>query len=317
MARHPSPITPVGLSGRHSDCYPRGNVTGSFGKGSRPGRRKHPAGWDLGLGTMGIEAYAAFRWRHWLDAVGRWQRGLSLALAVVLLAAPGMVLLSVEQARAQDDPLALADGPQDTAEFATISFLDNAELPPAIGQPDFAVYIEETGHTLSDVFLDYWRATGEDAMFGPPISEPFATPDGYYSQIFERGVLQYLPSLVWTVEPFVRPMPIGRLLIGGRSSGLGPHAGGKRLASGNRSPAMRPLAPDDPAVQEAIAAGGIFDSITGHTVSGAFLDWYTRHEGDYYLGSPLSEAVTENGMPAQRVWPGLLLETPEGVAPGP
>ena len=113
-------------------------------------------------------------------------------------------------------------------------------------------------------------------MFGPPISEPFATPDGYYSQVFERGVLQYLPSLVWTVEPFVRPMPVGRLLIGERSSGLGPLAGGKRLASGNRSPAMRPLAPDDPVVQEAIAAGGIYDDATGHTVSGAFLDWSTQ-----------------------------------------
>ena len=105
-----------------------------------------------------------------------------------------MALLSAEQVRAQDDPLALADGQGDAAQFASISFLDNAELPPAIGQPDFAVYIEETGHTLGDVFLDYWRATGEDAMFGPPISEPFAASDGYYSQVFERGVLQYLPE---------------------------------------------------------------------------------------------------------------------------
>src|SRR5918996_1046834 len=114
---------------------------------------------------MGIEAYAAFRWRHPIGAVGRWQRGLSLALAAVLLGAPGMALLSAERARAQDDPLALADGQGEAAEFASISFLDNAELPPAIGQPDFSVYIDETGHTLSGVFLDYWRATGEDIMF--------------------------------------------------------------------------------------------------------------------------------------------------------
>src|ERR687898_1729735 len=202
---------------------------------------------------MGIEVGAAFRWRHRIGAVGRWQRGWSLALAAVLLGSPAAALLSVETVRAQDDPLALANGQGDAAEFASISFLDNAELPPAIGQPDFSVYIEETGHTLSGVFLDYWRATGEEVMFGPPISEPFASSDGYYSQVFERGVLQYLPSLVWTVEPFVRPMPIGRLLIGERSSGLGAHAGGKRLASGNRSPAMHPLAPDDPVVQEANA----------------------------------------------------------------
>src|SRR3954447_3938364 len=229
---------------------------------------------------MGIEAHGAFRWRDRFGAVGRWRRGLCLALAAVLIGSPAVALLSAERVGAQDDPLALADGQGDAAQFASISFLDNAELPPAIGQPDFSVYIEETGHTLGGVFLDYWRATGEDVMFGPPISEPFATPDGYYSQVFERGVLQYLPSLVWTVEPFVRPMPVGRLPIGERSSGLGPLASGKRLASGNRTPAMRPLAPDDPLVQEAIAAGGIYDDVTGHTVSGAFLDWSRLHEGD-------------------------------------
>jgi len=224
-------------------------------------------------------------------------------------------LLSAEAVRAQDDPLALADG--EATEFAAISFLGNAELPPAVGQPEFAVYIEETGHTLEGIFLDYWRATGEEAMFGPPISEPFASPDGYYSQVFERGVLQYLPTMIWTVEPFVRPMPVGRLLIGERSSGLGTRASGKRLASGNRSPAMRPLGPDDPVVQAVIADGGIYDSVSGHTVSGAFLDWYMRHEGDYYLGSPLSEVVTERGLPAQWFDGGLLVETPEGVQLAP
>src|SRR5687767_15143562 len=106
---------------------------------------------------MRIEAYAACRWRHRTGAVGRWQRGLSLVLAAVLLGAPAMALLPAQTARAQDDPLALADGQLDATEFAAISFLDNAELPPAIGQPDFAVYIEETGHTLGGVFLDYWR----------------------------------------------------------------------------------------------------------------------------------------------------------------
>lgn len=218
-------------------------------------------------------------------------------------------------ALAQDDPLALADG--DDVEYAAISYFGNAELPPEIGQANFSVYVEETGHTVSNVFLDYWRATGGEETFGAPISEPFAAPDGYYSQIFERGVLQYLPLMVWTVEPFVRPMPVGRLLIGERSSGLGAHAGGKRLASGNRSPGMRFLAPDDPAVQEALAAGGIYDSVSGHTITGAFLEWYQAHEGDYYLGSPLSEVVTEDGLPAQWFDGGLLIETPDGVQLAP
>ena len=243
------------------------------------------------------------------------RRGLTAALAALALLAPMASMPIAQPALAQDDPLALADG--DEIEYAAISFLGNAELPPAIGQPDFAVSIEETGHSLGDVFLDYWRATGEDAMFGLPISEPFAAPDGYYSQVFERGVLQYLPSMVWTVEPFVRPMPVGRLLIGEQSAGIGAHPGGKRLGGGNRAPELRPLAPDDPRVRAAVAAGGLYDEVTGHTVSGAFVAWYVAHEGDYYLGSPLSEVVVEDGVPAQWFEGGLLIETPDGVQLAP
>jgi hypothetical protein len=216
---------------------------------------------------------------------------------------------------AQDDALAQSTG--EPMELAAISYLGNAELPPAVGQANFAVYLPETGHTLSDVFLDYWRATGEDAMFGFPISEPFATEDGTYAQIFERGALEYLPIKVWTVEPFVRPMPVGRLLIGERSSGLNAPGSGKRLASGNRTPEMRFLAADDPAVQEIVANGGYYDSVSGHTISGAFLDWYWAHEGDYYLGSPLSEIVEVDGHAAQWFDGGLLIETADGVQLAP
>jgi lipoprotein-anchoring transpeptidase ErfK/SrfK len=240
----------------------------------------------------------------------RWRQGLACAFMALTIGTPMAGLVAPDRALAQDDPLALANGDVD---YAAVSYLGDAELPPDIGQADFSVYIEETGHTIGGVFLDYWRATGEQQMFGLPISEPFAAPDGYYSQVFERGVLQYLPLKVWTVEPFVRPMAVGRLLIGERASGLSGHAGGKRLASGNRDPAMRFLAADDPAVQEVLAAGGIYDDVTGHTISGDFLAWYQGHEGDFYLGSPLSEVVTEDGQPAQWFDSGLLVETADGV----
>ncbi len=224
-------------------------------------------------------------------------------------------LLPAPAALAQDDALAQANGEE--IEFAAISYLGNAELPPELGQASFSVYIDETGHTLSGVFLDYWRATGEEAMFGLPISEPFATEDGEYVQIFERGMLQYLPLMVWTVEPFVRPMPVGRLLINESSGGFGKVAGGKRLTAGSRATGMRPLAPDDPAVTSALSAGGIYDSTAGHTISGAFLAWYQQHEGDFYLGSPLSEVVTVDGQPAQWFDGGLLIETADGVRLAP
>ena len=121
-----------------------------------------------GVGDNADKAYVAFRWRHRLGVVRHWQRALYLALAAVLIGSPALALLSAEQVLAQDDPLALADGQQDAADLASISFLDNAELPPTVGQPDFAVYIEETGHTLGGVFLDYWRPPAKTSCSALP-----------------------------------------------------------------------------------------------------------------------------------------------------
>ncbi len=130
------------------------------------------------------------------------------------------------------------------AAHSELEMLDGVELPPDIGQSELHVYIPQTGHTLRGTFLDYWRANGGAAIYGFPISEPFAAPNGYYSQAFERGVFQYHPEFLWPDEPIVRLMPIHDLLLDAdrdllrwdsrRSSG-----GGYR-----RSTAWRRVAPD-------------------------------------------------------------------------
>ena len=60
----------------------------------------------------------------------------------------------------------------------------NVELPPDLGQAAFQVFVPATSHTLRGYFLDYWRATGGVTVYGNPISEPFASADGLYSQAF-------------------------------------------------------------------------------------------------------------------------------------
>ena len=72
----------------------------------------------------------------------------------------------------------------------------NVELPPDLGQASIQVFVPETGHTLRGYFLDYWRANGGQAVYGDPISEPFASADGLYSQAFEKGVFQFRLELV-------------------------------------------------------------------------------------------------------------------------
>ena len=59
---------------------------------------------------------------------------------------------------------------------------------PDLGHTELAVYVPETGHTVRGLMLEFWRATGASSVLGHPITEPFASPEGYYSQAFENGI---------------------------------------------------------------------------------------------------------------------------------
>ncbi len=59
------------------------------------------------------------------------------------------------------------------------------------------------GHSLSGIFLDYWKRNGGLPVFGYPISEPFyevSPTDGktYLVQYFERNRFEYHPELAGT-----------------------------------------------------------------------------------------------------------------------
>ena len=185
--------------------------------------------------------------------------------------------------------------------------LAGVALPPALGQTERQVYVPATGHTLSGVLLDYWRATGAEAGFGNPLSEPFAAENGYLSQAFEAGVFQFIPELVWTVEPFVRPMPISETALTTRLDTK--RADGRRGGGGGdrRAAAWRPIGQGGEATAPAAGSESRFIEATGHTIAGPFLDWYQRHEGDFYLGNPLSEPVAGRGLTMQWFERGLLM----------
>jgi uncharacterized protein YkwD len=56
------------------------------------------------------------------------------------------------------------------------------------------VYVKETGHSLAEPFLSYWKANGGIELFGYPISEPL-NQDGLTVQWFERARMEYHPEL--------------------------------------------------------------------------------------------------------------------------
>lgn len=198
-------------------------------------------------------------------------------------------------------------------EFASAEGIDGVELPPDLGQTPLQVFVPETGHTVGGTFLDYWRANGAASVIGNPVTEPFAAPNGFYSQAFERGILQYRPEFVWSDDPIVRFMPIHTGQVPNASAGLA-RTGRRAEGGGNRrSPAWRPLSAESKSVSRAIESGGLFFEETGHTLKGSFLDWYSTHEGHFYIGHPVSEAYTDGGALIQYFEGGMLVENDDGV----
>ena len=243
---------------------------------------------------MGNGATGGFGARFWSRRV---RRGVVVVVVVVIA---GFLASSFAPIAAVPAPTRAADP------FAAV------DLPPDLGQSETSVFIPETGHTLSGTMLDYWRATGGAATFGNPISEPFASTDGFYSQAFVNGVLQYRPDVLYTVDPIVRLAPLGRVLLGERLDG---RRGDERRpdGGGNRLPVWLPVNPNGETAAAAINTGGLYDTATGHTVGGAFAAWYAAHEGAFYLGSPISEPFVEGGRVVQYFDGAVLTEAPNGV----
>src|SRR5688572_9555936 len=138
--------------------------------------------------------------------------------------------------------------------------------PPDLGQTTIAAYVPATGHTVRGLLLEYWRATGAASTYGNPITEPFVSPDGYYSQAFENGVLQYRPEFRWTDDPFCRLMPIGQMALTGRTDAF--RQDGRRHGGGGdpRASIWRPVDPNGQSVANALGKGGRYFAESGHTL---------------------------------------------------
>ncbi|MDQ6694583.1 MAG: CAP domain-containing protein [Chloroflexota bacterium] len=74
-----------------------------------------------------------------------------------------------------------------------ISFAPASPIPTGPSQ----IYFSETGHTLTNSFLDFWHANGGLRVLGYPISEPTAQ-NGLIVQYFERARIEYHPEKMST-----------------------------------------------------------------------------------------------------------------------
>lgn len=190
--------------------------------------------------------------------------------------------------------------------IAAVDQLPNEVLPLEVGQTELQVYVPETGHTLRGTMLDYWRATGAASVYGYPISEPFASADGLYSQAFENAILQYRPDFAWTDDPTVRLFGLGSAAMKSRLGAFGPD--GRRYGGGGdrRDFAFRPVDPNGSAAANAWNSGGTYIEATGHTLTGEYLNFWQANEGWFYLGNPISQPFIDRGKRVQYFEGGVL-----------
>ncbi len=85
------------------------------------------------------------------------------------------------------------------------------ERMPAGESSDNSIYLPETGHTVSNGFLNYWRDNGGLAVFGYPISEE-TVEDGLNVQWFERARFEFYKAFDGTAYG-VQLSPLGYLAL--------------------------------------------------------------------------------------------------------
>jgi len=197
---------------------------------------------------------------------------------------------------------------------ANTSDLSSVALPGDMGQTSLQAFVPQTGHTVRGYLLDYWRANGAASVYGNPISEPYASDDGYYSQAFEGGIFQFLPDLVWTDSPSVELQNVTQSVLNDRAGTF--RRDGRRASGGGdrRSYSWRDLNPNSSSVTRAVNNGQIYSEATGQTVTGAFYDWYTSHEGYAYLGNPISQPLEQRGVVVQYFQGAALMRDSTGLS---
>ncbi|NWJ94417.1 MAG: L,D-transpeptidase [Chloroflexi bacterium] len=148
----------------------------------------------------------------------------------------------------------------------SITLLNTPEAQARHEPGDVAVnssrlYFEETGHSLGNTFLDYWRTQGGYMEFGPPLTEELVEPNqGKTVQYFAKArfELASLPDGNWRVDLGL----INREILTGRPP-----------LSEEQSQALKPL------TKGVGNANTRFFKETGHTLGGGFLARWTDANG--------------------------------------
>jgi lipoprotein-anchoring transpeptidase ErfK/SrfK len=172
--------------------------------------------------------------------------------------------------------------------------------PVAAWSAPRTVYLDETGQTLDQLFLDLWRNAGGANAYGYPITPEIELPNGHVVQYLQYARFEYWPegdaegntALIAKIGEELQPIAVPRTVAttgASTTGGLNPLEAMAEMKAWQKLPADP--APDDKSfvwVQE-----------TGHTIRGNFLAFWYDSGSDGYLGNPLTEEYTKNGVTYQ------------------
>ena len=150
--------------------------------------------------------------------------------------------------------------------FAWISVFALVMLAALGGRSQAEVVFPQTGQRLWGPFEEYWQQHGGLAQFGMPRTAVYPAGNGYDAQWFERALFTYTPA-----NPDPYKVQLGLL--------------GTSLTEKRRSEA-----PFQPSRQ---ATEGRFFAVTGHNLSGKFLQYWQQTGALPVYGYPISEPFTE------------------------
>jgi hypothetical protein len=142
------------------------------------------------------------------------------------------------------------------------------------------VFVPETGHTADGYFLDVWRT--QRTLFGNPITQEVTPRTGFITNATGSEIIQYFQNLALVYLPSA---PAGEQVD---TLDLGADALADALEH-------RPTVALHRATRRTACPPGSSEScrgfaMTGHTLRGDFLSFWTNGDAARWLGPPVSEA---------------------------
>ncbi|MGH2532638.1 MAG: L,D-transpeptidase family protein [Thermomicrobiales bacterium] len=174
--------------------------------------------------------------------------------------------------------------------------MTTADAAQSNWSPPRAVYIPETGHSIDGVFLDFWRANSGISLYGYPIS-PELKEEGRVVQYYQYARFEY-----WPEDPNGNVVRLGKIgeefrpHLVYRSRGAFGGATEREAAAEAAAMARAWLPLTGKAAKQENSDSWRFVPETGHSVQFGFKAFWEATGEATYLGYPLTEEYTLDGV---------------------